>query len=182
MKAILITLLCRFAFLARNEKNVSRPSTAKVAKCYVPQAPIPRVPVSEDLGVCNKVSDSSGLTRVEKDGNFDEDKVNIRASSIPRPRAVISSPDNDTMIGNKNRMKNERLPASKKHAVLQNRHALCKVKSSNNTENPPNTRKPKEAAEKSSNITDPVQKRRPTKSATNQKTSLGNGRSSSIGL
>lgn len=90
--------------------------------------------------------------------------------------------DNDTMIGNKNRIKGERLQASKNHTVLQNRHALCKVKSSNITENPPNMRKCNETAEKSSNITDPVQKGRPTKSASNQKTFLGNGRSSSIGL
>lgn len=82
-----------FSYTAvRNQKDVSRPSTTKVPKCYVPQAPIPRVPVSEDLGVCKLTSDSSGLTGSEKDDNIDEDKVNIRASSIPPPRAVISSP------------------------------------------------------------------------------------------
>ncbi|XP_054807226.1 uncharacterized protein LOC129309612 isoform X1 [Prosopis cineraria] len=79
--------------------------------------------------------------------------------------------DNDTMIGNKNRIKgSERLPASKNYTVLQNRHALCKVKSRNVTETSPNMKNPKEDADKSSNIYSSAQKRRPTKSASNQKT------------
>ncbi|XP_028793358.1 uncharacterized protein LOC114749057 isoform X2 [Neltuma alba] len=57
-------------------------------------SPPPEVPVSEDLGACNLTSDSSGPTGAEKDDNIDEDRVNIRASSIPPPRAVISSPGN----------------------------------------------------------------------------------------
>lgn len=86
------------------------------------------------------------------------------------------------MIGNKHRTKGERIPASKNRTVLQNRHALCKVKSSSITEISPNTGKPKEATEKSTNFTDSVAKRRPTKLGSNQKTFLGNGRSRSIGL
>ncbi|KAK4266216.1 hypothetical protein QN277_027171 [Acacia crassicarpa] len=154
----------------RNQKGVSHPSPAEAPKCYVFHTPKPRVPVSEDLGACNLAADSSGLTGHEKDDNIDEDRVNIRASSVPPPRAVISSPDNDTMIGNKNRIKGrERLSGSKNYGVLQNRHAQCKVKSSNVTENSPNMRKPKEAADKSSNATDSAQKsRRPTKSSSNQ--------------
>ncbi|XP_028793357.1 uncharacterized protein LOC114749057 isoform X1 [Neltuma alba] len=78
----------------RNQKGVSHPSFTEVPKCYVLHAPIPKVPVSEDLGACNLTSDSSGPTGAEKDDNIDEDRVNIRASSIPPPRAVISSPGN----------------------------------------------------------------------------------------
>ncbi|XP_028793359.1 uncharacterized protein LOC114749057 isoform X3 [Neltuma alba] len=41
-----------------------------------------------------RVSPPPGPTGAEKDDNIDEDRVNIRASSIPPPRAVISSPGN----------------------------------------------------------------------------------------
>uniref|UniRef100_A0A1D1XS40 Striated muscle preferentially expressed protein kinase n=1 Tax=Anthurium amnicola TaxID=1678845 RepID=A0A1D1XS40_9ARAE len=46
---------------------------------------------------------SGSEERIKKD--VDEDKKpNIRASSVPRPRAVLSSPDNDNMIGHQNRL------------------------------------------------------------------------------
>lgn len=88
--------------------------------------------------------------------------------SLTSPWDFVS--DNDTMIGNKNLIKSrERLPGSKNYGVLQNRHAHCKVKSGNVTENSPNMRKPKGAADKSSDATDSAKKsRRPTKSASNQ--------------
>lgn len=42
---------------------------------------------------------SKGNTDV---GSDDDNKINIRASSVPRPRAVLSSPDNDGIIGSQN--------------------------------------------------------------------------------
>ncbi|KAJ6725819.1 hypothetical protein OIU79_004053 [Salix purpurea] len=58
----------------------------------------------------------------------EEDRPNIRASSIPRPRAVLSSPDNDAVIGNNyNKTKVARSSALKNSKVIQNRHELCKV-------------------------------------------------------
>ena len=75
-----------------DKKNVSKPSIVKVPKCYVPPAPTPRVQITEDFGDCSLSSDSSGSTGPEKDDNTDENKMNIRASPIPRPRAVVSSP------------------------------------------------------------------------------------------
>lgn len=75
-----------------DQKVVSTASIVKAPKCYVPVT-IPRVLVTEeDSGDFSSVSDSSGATGSEKDDSTDENKVNIRASSIPRPRAVISSP------------------------------------------------------------------------------------------
>lgn len=82
----------------RNQKGVSHPFSAEAPKCYVLHTPKPRVPVSEDLGACNLAADSSGLTGHEKDDNIEEDMVNIRASSVPPPRAVISSPGNSIVL------------------------------------------------------------------------------------
>ncbi|XP_024018433.1 uncharacterized protein LOC21398946 [Morus notabilis] len=42
-------------------------------------------------------------------------KPNVRACSVPRPRAVLSSPDNDGMIGSRNELINERRSALKTH-------------------------------------------------------------------
>ncbi|KAK7268699.1 hypothetical protein RIF29_21405 [Crotalaria pallida] len=111
-------------------------SIVKAPKCYVPHVLTPRVLVTEDFGDCSMSSDSSGST------GTDENKLNIRASSIPRPRAVISSPDNDVMIGNTNKIRGGRLSATKNGAVLQNRHTQCK--SHVVAETPPDTRKSKE--------------------------------------
>ncbi|TKY51827.1 hypothetical protein E2542_SST23346 [Spatholobus suberectus] len=133
---------------ATDQKVVTMPSIVKAPKCYVPHVPIPRVPVTEDSGDFSLPSDSSRATGSENDDSTDENKVNIRASSIPRPRAVISSPDNDIMIGNRNKIRDGRLSASKNGAVLQNRHAHCKVKSHDVTDIPPDTRKHREPGSK----------------------------------
>ncbi|MQL81322.1 hypothetical protein Taro_013796 [Colocasia esculenta] len=44
----------------------------------------------------------------KKEGLDQDKKHNVRASSVPRPRAVLSSPDNDDMIGHQNRLLRER--------------------------------------------------------------------------
>jgi hypothetical protein len=69
------------------------------SKVYIRADLIPRVPVAEDFRDSSLTSDLSGHGGLEKDGGpekddntDDENKVNIRASPIPRPRAVISSP------------------------------------------------------------------------------------------
>lgn len=69
------------------------------SKVYIRANLIPRVSVTQDFGnggLTSHLSGPGGLEkdhRPEKDGNTDdESKVNIKASSIPRPRAVISSP------------------------------------------------------------------------------------------
>ncbi|XP_027937881.1 uncharacterized protein LOC114192376 isoform X1 [Vigna unguiculata] len=131
-----------------DKKVVSMPSVVRVPECYVPHVAIPRVPVTEDSGDFSLASDSPVTTGSEKDGSTDEIKVNIRASSIPPPRAVISSPDNDSMIGNRNKTRDGRLSTSKNGAVLQNRHAHCKVRSHDVTDFPPETRKHREPGSK----------------------------------
>lgn len=141
-----------------DKKNVIVRSIVKEPKCYVPHVPTPRVHVTEDFGDCSLTSDSSGSTGTEKDDNTDESRIHIRASSIPRPRAVISSPDNDILIGNRNKIRDGRLPASKNGTVLQNRHAHCKVKSHDVTDIPEDTRKSKKL--ESNDKIDPIGKKK----------------------
>ncbi|BAT99206.1 hypothetical protein VIGAN_10060500 [Vigna angularis var. angularis] len=76
-----------------DNKVVAMPSVVRIPECYVPHVAIPRVPLTEDSGDFSVESDSSVTTGSEKAGSTDENKVNIRVSSIPPPRAVISSPD-----------------------------------------------------------------------------------------
>ncbi|KAG2376854.1 uncharacterized protein HKW66_Vig0174270 [Vigna angularis] len=131
-----------------DNKVVAMPSVVRIPECYVPHVAIPRVPLTEDSGDFSVESDSSVTTGSEKAGSTDENKVNIRVSSIPPPRAVISSPDNDIMIGNRNKTRDERLSTSKNGAVLQNRHAHCKVRLHDATDIPSDTRKHREPGSK----------------------------------
>lgn len=66
--------------------------------------------------------------------------------------------DNDVLVGNRNKIRDGRLAASKNGAVLQNRHAHCKVKSHDVTDTPPDTRKNKEPGSKDK--IDPVGKKK----------------------
>ncbi|XP_014511170.1 uncharacterized protein LOC106769891 isoform X1 [Vigna radiata var. radiata] len=131
-----------------DKKVVSMPSVVRVPECYVPHVTIPRVPLTEDSG---DFSVSSVTTGSEKDGSTDENIVNIRVSPIPPPRAVISSPDNDIMIGNRNKTRDGRLSTSKNGAVLQNRHVHCKVRSHDVIGIPSDTRKQREPGSKEEN-------------------------------
>lgn len=64
--------------------------------------------------------------------------------------------DNDKLIRNRNRIRDERLSASKNGTVFQSRHAHCKVKSNGTADIPPETRKCKEYGSKDKS--DPVGK------------------------
>ncbi|KAH7522007.1 hypothetical protein FEM48_Zijuj07G0092200 [Ziziphus jujuba var. spinosa] len=141
------------------EEDVSPPSIAKVPKSYMPSVAIPTISVPEEAE--------------KKNEKFEEDnQQNIRASSIPRPRAVLSSPSpsayNDVVIGNKNRVKTERPSVLKNRKTIQNRHALCKVIPSRTAENSMNMKKSKEVPDesnlkgkKASAVTVPSQRRNP---------------------
>ncbi|XP_009621921.1 uncharacterized protein LOC142168694 [Nicotiana tabacum] len=55
-------------------------------------------------------------------------KTNARATSVPRPRAVLSSPDNDQMIRTRGKTKAELISGLKSHNLCQNRHhTRCKT-------------------------------------------------------
>ncbi|XP_022937425.1 uncharacterized protein LOC111443687 isoform X6 [Cucurbita moschata] len=107
------------------EHRVSPSSTAKVPKVYSP----------------NVVKPSTSESQADKRCN----RVNTRASSIPMPRAVLSSPENDLMIGKKNRKTTEKPSVLKNHNSVQSRHSQCKtVARHSGNENPICSRKSKE--------------------------------------
>ncbi|XP_004247772.1 uncharacterized protein [Solanum lycopersicum] len=59
---------------------------------------------------------------------FGGSKPNTRATSVPRPRAVLSSPVNDQMISTRSKTKAEAVSDLKNHNTCQNRHHIkCKT-------------------------------------------------------
>ncbi|XP_057249700.1 uncharacterized protein LOC104884189 isoform X2 [Beta vulgaris subsp. vulgaris] len=96
-------------FLVKGSNHSSSVSVAKVPRSYIPRSitPPPSMPKSE------KKSES------EENGT----KPQIRASSIPRPRAVISSPDNDQILGSKIKLRSQRPLTSKNHHLTQSKQS-----------------------------------------------------------
>ncbi|KAF5205538.1 cysteine-rich repeat secretory protein 3-like [Thalictrum thalictroides] len=79
--------------LTGNEFASGSPSpVARIPKSYVPSFTTP------------SISSSKG----KNDKEIEDKRPNIRASSVPPPRAVLSSPDNDGIIGNRNQLTGER--------------------------------------------------------------------------
>ncbi|KAK6914148.1 hypothetical protein RJ641_021469, partial [Dillenia turbinata] len=117
------------SYPVKEHQDDTLPCTARVPKSYVPGAVVPMLSISSSEGRKN-------------DNNFDdEDKPKIRASPIPRPRAVVSSPDNDGVIGNKNKG-TERRSALRSRNLPPNRHEQCKVAPRHaNNKSPLSTRK-----------------------------------------
>ncbi|XP_065862969.1 uncharacterized protein [Euphorbia lathyris] len=98
-------------------RDISPPRIARVPNSYVPNIILPTNTV---------LPTESASEEADKKSNSDvEDRPNIRASSVARPRAVLSSPDNDAVIGNRNRNRVKALQPSalKNH----NRHTQCKT-------------------------------------------------------
>ncbi|XP_030476276.1 uncharacterized protein LOC115693427 isoform X2 [Syzygium oleosum] len=113
------------------EHQVFRQCTARVQKSSMENAL--RYPVSE--GMSESTSD-------------EDSKLNIRASAVPRPRAVLSSPDNDVMIGKKNKRIVERPSALKNNNPLRSRNGQPKDVSKEAVYyEPKSTRKPKETTD-----------------------------------
>ncbi|XP_008796380.1 uncharacterized protein LOC103711855 [Phoenix dactylifera] len=76
----------------------------------------------------NLLASSSYTSKGKNSQSTDEDnRTNIRASSVPRPRAVLSSPDNDDIIGNQNRLIKERHTLLKRQSLYQNIQAQGKL-------------------------------------------------------
>ncbi|CAK9139557.1 unnamed protein product [Ilex paraguariensis] len=88
------------------------PSIVRISGSNISNSAMPTVPASKGKSNNKKV--------------VGDNKPNIRASSVPRPRAVLSSPDNDGVIGSKNRTR-EVLSGLKNHNLCQHRHTQCKV-------------------------------------------------------
>ncbi|KAF4387051.1 hypothetical protein G4B88_024623 [Cannabis sativa] len=79
----------------------------------------PLLPIARILKdyVLNSTMDlNNSASKVEqKRGVVKESKPNLKASLVSRPRAVLSSPDNDGLIGSRNKLVNERSSTPKMH-------------------------------------------------------------------
>ncbi|EOX94329.1 Uncharacterized protein TCM_003916 isoform 1 [Theobroma cacao] len=90
----------------------SPPSVARIAKAYVTSL------------VTKSLSASEGVGSVQNNKQIGKDtKSNTKANSIPAPRAVLSSPDNDGMIGSRNKLNYARSAACKKRQTEQTKPA-----------------------------------------------------------
>ncbi|XP_059632302.1 uncharacterized protein LOC132274946 [Cornus florida] len=102
---------------ANESKYGSPASIVRIPTHHISNSATPAVPVVKEAGKNN----SSNRKDVE------DSKPNIRAGSILRPRAVLSSPDNDGMIRSRKKTRAELMSGLKNHNLCQNRHTQCKV-------------------------------------------------------
>ncbi|KAJ0966538.1 hypothetical protein J5N97_023455 [Dioscorea zingiberensis] len=93
-------------------------------------------------------------SKVRKDKELaDNNRANIRASSVPRPRAVLSSPDNDEMIGNQNQKLRDSRQHEKRQMISQNLHAPTRLIHRNlRAESPVNLKKASKEAGSNSHL------------------------------
>ncbi|XP_057470459.1 uncharacterized protein LOC130759368 isoform X2 [Actinidia eriantha] len=117
------------------------PSVVRIPKSYIPTSAIPVIPLSKGEGM------SSNKKKAVDDSN-----LNSRDRSLLRPRAVLSSPDNDGMIGSRNKAKPALLSGLKDHNLCQNRHTQCKFVPRRNAVETPTKEDSKEAADHRTNL------------------------------
>lgn len=86
-------------------------SVVRIPRSYVPMSPPPSFHSSKE----------------ETNEKMTDGEENGRTTSAPRPRAVLSSPDNDKIILSKAQTKRELLSGLEDHNSCQNRHIHCKI-------------------------------------------------------
>ncbi|XP_011091233.1 uncharacterized protein LOC105171728 [Sesamum indicum] len=87
---------------------------ARVPRSYAPKSPPPSFYASRELA--NK-----------KNTVMEESPKKARATSAPRPRAVLSSPENDRIIGSRTQERKEEHSGLKNGGPNQNRRPQCKI-------------------------------------------------------
>ncbi|XP_058101452.1 uncharacterized protein LOC131245780 isoform X2 [Magnolia sinica] len=152
-----------------NEYRDNSPPHARIPKSYVPITPMPSVAASK--GTARPLK---GKNNKEIDA---DSKTNIRASSVPRPRAVLSSPDNDGMIGSRNKLSRGR------HSVLKTRNSdhvtLTQGKTILKKDSPSNTRRVSKEADSKPH---PKEKHATEQTVPQQKVHLRKGKPSTAGV
>ncbi|KAJ8633023.1 hypothetical protein MRB53_026359 [Persea americana] len=151
--------------------NISPPH-ARIPKSYVPNVPMPSVAISKDI-----THRSPGKNNEETD---EKSRTHIRASPVPRPRAVLSSPDNDGMVGSRNRLSRERDPLSTAHNSGQNKLVQGnQVLKNVNTDGPVRTTRVSKEAD---SMTSPKEKHTAKLTTPRQKSSLRKAKASNGSL
>ncbi|KAH6820951.1 hypothetical protein C2S53_015253 [Perilla frutescens var. hirtella] len=106
-----------FEWLSLNDSSSSDDSpraVVRVPRSYVPLSPPPSFYRSKD-----EINKNNAAVK--------EDQKSVRATSAPRPRAVLSSPDNDGIIGSITQARTQPSPGLKTRDSSQNRHTRCKI-------------------------------------------------------
>ncbi|KAH7669733.1 hypothetical protein IHE45_11G097600 [Dioscorea alata] len=94
------------------------------------------------FGHKNFLTPPISASKVKKEKELSDNRTNIRASSVPRPRAVLSSPDNDVMIGSQNRKLRDSRVQGKGSITSQNLHTPIRPSHGNvRAQNPLNSKK-----------------------------------------
>ncbi|GMP55891.1 hypothetical protein CsSME_00020565 [Camellia sinensis var. sinensis] len=146
----------------------SPPSIARIPKSYIANSAIPMIPLPKGEGKSSN-----------KKKAMEDSRPNIRSSPIPRPRAVLSSPVNDGVIGGRNKAKIEVLSGLKDHNLRQTRHTQCKVIPRRSTVETPITTK-RESKEAADGKTDLEQKKGSAKANPRQRADLRKGKFDSV--
>ncbi|KAG6436682.1 hypothetical protein SASPL_101584 [Salvia splendens] len=106
-----------FEWLSLNHSSSSDDSSRPVVR--VPQS---YVPLSPPPSFYRSKEETNKKKADVKDG-----QKCLRATSAPRPRAVLSSPENDEIIGQRTPTRTQPSPGLKSRHGIQNRHTLCKI-------------------------------------------------------
>ncbi|CAK9149969.1 unnamed protein product [Ilex paraguariensis] len=91
----------------KDTQNDSPPLVARIPETYVPKLVMQQIP----FGPMKKMKNCNQTREIPAD----DIEQNDRSSSVPRPRAVLSSPDNDKMVGNRNKLTSRRPSTLKNH-------------------------------------------------------------------
>ncbi|KAJ4851329.1 hypothetical protein Tsubulata_005695 [Turnera subulata] len=103
----------------------SSQSVFRTPKAYVPSL------------VTQSPSASKDSSSAVKDRcNGEKNKSNVRACSDLRPRAVLSSPDNDGLIGKRNKLDNQRFSVSKSNIEMKTPAGTKIIKDQKKAETP----------------------------------------------
>ncbi|CAA2957006.1 Hypothetical predicted protein, partial [Olea europaea subsp. europaea] len=107
-----------FEWLSLNDFSSSDESPPSIVR--VPGSNVPKSPISTFNTSKGEENNKTKTVSAEK-------WKNVRASSVPRPRAVLSSPDNDGIIGSKTKTRRELHSSTKGNNTSQNRQTPRKV-------------------------------------------------------
>ncbi|THG19758.1 hypothetical protein TEA_008312 [Camellia sinensis var. sinensis] len=155
-------------FIVWECEDDSPPSIVRIPKSYIANSAIPMIPLPKGEGKSSN-----------KKKAMEDSRPNIRSSPIPRPRAVLSSPVNDGVIGGRNKAKIEVLSGLKDHNLRQTRHTQCKVIPRRSTVETPITTK-RESKEAADGKTDLEQKKGSAKANPRQRADLRKGKFDSV--
>ncbi|KAJ0035976.1 hypothetical protein Pint_25155 [Pistacia integerrima] len=154
----------------KERQDVFPPSVPRIQKTHALNA----------VTVTPTISTSKGTEK--NDRKIDEkDRSNIRPSSstsVLRPRAVLSSPDNDAMIGNKNKIGANQSRVLRNHNFIQKRHVNAQCKVTPSTKSQTHTKLSNDAADNKSDLKG--KKGSVTTAVAAQGRSLRSGKSSSV--